>query len=188
MTGKDIADIRKTLAEEPVLPLSKLSWEVAEIYRCKYATPAERIFMSLNAASTAWHIHEWIWKTTDEAGRRELSRVTGAAGEGFRHFVIAVQKWSGAIGICRQLATAHKHFAINHDRPDVYYEVHHDPMLEEHGTSVTICSNGQSHQDFDVYMAALVSWGKMYVHLGYPSAEAVLQSAPDYFSPSRVDR
>lgn len=51
MTGKDIADIRKTLAEEPVLPLSKLSWEIAEIYRCKYVRPAERILIKGDVAN-----------------------------------------------------------------------------------------------------------------------------------------
>lgn len=183
---KEIFDYRKTLSDDPVLHLSKLGWEIAQIRDAKSVLPAERTFMSINAALTAWHIHEWLWKATTDEGRQELLRLSRAQGTGLKAFVLGVQRSCEAIAICRQFATAQKHFGVEHNREDVYYQMYtraDGPV--EGSASMTIYAGGKAFDDVDIYTTALIAWARLYVYVGYPSAKDILSILPDELWPSK---
>lgn len=173
MDSPSVFDPNKTLSDDPVLLLGTLAWEVNSIYKAKYATPGERIALSFHAASTAWHLHEWIWKAADQDKRQQLRELTSCRNMSFSDFAVSVQRWAPSIGICRQIATAYKHFTIRHDRPDVRLEVHHDPKREEHAYWLMILGGGKKRVDVDVYLEALKAWSRLYVALGYESAKEI---------------
>jgi hypothetical protein len=186
----DRFDTRKTLADDPILHLAKLSWEVMGIVNARHVAPPVRIFMSLNAASTAWHLHEWIWKRATPAGQEELLRIVNATG-GWKEYVVGIQKSSGAIAICRQIATAAKHVTVHHDRDDIYFEVMHDDKQEDHATEITICYEGKRCSDVQVYRDALEDWSRIYAALEFDQSAFLSEKIDNAFGcqdQQRVER
>ena len=166
-------DFTKTLVgDDAVGMLAKLTWEIREIctfHEREGIDPIARTFMSYNAASTAWHLHDWFLKLLPEERHQELFDLVGAKGR--KDYSIAVQRAHGTMAICRQLANAGKHVAIDHNREDIRAEVHYNEVDGRIHPSVVLHWEGKSYLDYIVYSAALKWWARIYVQLGYKLAE-----------------
>lgn len=172
----EVVDFSKTLiGDDCVGMLAKLLWEIREI--CTFDQnhghePVVRTFMSYNAASTAWHLHEWFLKILPEERWPELFAIVGATSK--KDYGVAVQRAHGTMAICRQLANAGKHVAIAHNREDVRGEVHYAELNGRIHPAVVLHWEGKSYLDYEVYVAALRWWITIYVRLGYQHAQDLL--------------
>jgi len=166
----EVFDFTKTLVgDDAVGMLSKLLWEMQQIFEYKGDESAIRAFMSYNAASTAWHIHEWLWKLCPDDQRSNLLEVVNAKTQDFDGYVRGLQLSNGAIAICRQIATAGKHVGVKYNRDDIAGEIHHD--AETGATAVKFKWNDRVVDDLAVYAEALHVWMRIYVGLGFKEAE-----------------
>lgn len=174
----EVFDFSKTLVgDDAVGMLAKLLWEIREI--CTFdqregLEPIVRTFMSYNAASTAWHVHEWFLKLLPKERHAELFAIVGAKDR--KDYGVAVQRAHGTMAICRQIANAGKHVGIDYNRDDIRAEVHyinHDGRIHP---AVVLHWEGKSYLDYVVYSAALKWWARIYVSLGYKHAEELLEA------------
>ncbi|MHA6204922.1 hypothetical protein ACXU4B_10895 [Dyella soli] len=171
----EVIDFGKTLVGDDVVGLlAKLLWEMREIHDRADAEPIVRCFLSYNAAATAWHLHEWLWRLCPEDKQAMLLDAVDADTRDLRGFAHGVQRVNGAIAICRQLATAGKHVAVRHHRGDVRVQVHYDPDREGAKAKVVIHWEGKQYEDFIVYLGALKWWVELYVKIGYKHAYDLL--------------
>src|SRR5690348_858795 len=106
-------------SDDAITWLSKLTWEIAQIFEHPKDNVSVRIYRSMNCAITAWHMVDWIYMLSDKSQRKELSRITEAHKFKDGKFDLAIQAWCPAIGLCRQIATAAKHLNVLYDRADV---------------------------------------------------------------------
>ncbi|NII75376.1 hypothetical protein FHW84_003985 [Dyella sp. SG562] len=166
-------DFSKTLlGNDPVGPLAKLLWECSVIHTAADVEPIVRMFMSHNAASTAWHLTDWTWKRCPADKRPALTAAVGAKGESFAEYAYAVRHASKEVAVCRQLATAGKHVTVSRgEMKNLSVEVERD---DEAGTSqVWLKIDEVRIPDFDVYAVALRWWIDLYIQIGFPEAERV---------------
>jgi hypothetical protein len=175
----EIFDVRKTLVgDDAVGLLAKLHWEIEQLEARKGEEMLVRMFMSFNAASTAWHLHEWIWKLSNEAQRGLLLDAVDAETRDWQGFVLGLQRKSPAMAICRQLANAGKHMTLKHGREDIYAELIAEGDHDYPEGAVLLLVNGERHRDIDVYAAALKLWLKVYRDLGLKHADEIRAAAP----------
>lgn len=169
----EVFDFAKTLVgDDAVGMLAKLLWETSEIatFHLKdHMSPLVRTFMSYNAASTAWHIHEWLLKTLPEDRHAELFALVKA--RSIQDYSVAVQRANGTMAICRQLAIAGKHVSVAHNREDIKSEIHYADVRGRTHATVILHWEGKTYPDYEVYAAALKWWCGIYVALGYRHAE-----------------
>lgn len=170
-----VIDIRKTFSDDPILLLSKLGWEIAEIHERGHATLPERIYLSLNAAHSAWHMHQWIWELATEKDRDRLVAAFEMKSRSAKEFGLACRRKSGAIEVCRQISVAGKHVAMQHDRSDVFAKVLHDPDRATHAYSIRFAFDGQEFDDTVVYNEAIKFWQFVYVQLGFEKSAELLE-------------
>ncbi|KGR44472.1 MULTISPECIES: hypothetical protein [Xanthomonas] len=168
-----VVDVRKLLCADPVLMLAKLATETVDIIQRRTDEVPLRIFQSMNAASTAWHLHQWIWELASDEDRRTLARAFGASKENAVSFGEACRKHSIAITICRQIATATKHVRLEHDRDDIYAEAITSDDASEPMKVLYYC-DGVAYEDWEVFQTALDFWADVYVQLGFESAHDVV--------------
>jgi len=164
-------DFSKTLlGKDPIGPLSKLLWECQQIHGERGSEPLIRMFMSQNAAATAWHMADWTWMRCPPGQRAKLAGVIGAKDESWPAFANRVREVNTDIAICRELATAGKHVVISRgEMKNLTVEVEHDHQASE--TRIWICLDGERIPDIDVYARALRWWIGLYIHMGFPEAE-----------------
>jgi hypothetical protein len=157
----------KAFANDPVFLISKLWWEIDEIKDPKNAAAIPRMCSSLNAAFTAWHIHEWLWKlaTVDEQDR--IAAAFELPKKSAVEFGKACQKSATCIRICRQIAVAGKHVVVDYDDPTVYPEAYARDGEAAQDCYVVLHSAGEQFADTEVYEAALQWWISIYVQLGF---------------------
>lgn len=172
--SEEVVDPRKLFATDPILQLSKLSWLIVQIQERKHANFMERIYLSIDAVSNAWLLHEWLWNSATDAQRAELILQTKATRSDLDGFRVSVQRWSWSIAACRQLAIAQKHVKVGYNRDDVYFETWNDDEQEEHPCTVYIWCNGERHLDIHVYLDAMAAWACLYAAIGMPSSADVL--------------
>lgn len=172
-TGNERIDFSKTMmGDDPIGPLGKLLWEILFIRRHGPAADViDRLYMSWNAAATAWHIHEWMWKRYPEEDREKLAAMVGAAKASRESFAAAVRERSQFIMVCCQIATAGKHVTIDHERRDLTVEHLRDESTGE--VAVWICLGENRMPDVDVYALALRWWIDLYIDAGFPKAAAL---------------
>lgn len=176
-SGEQIDFSKTLLGNDPIGPLSKLLWECQAIYGTEVANPLIRMFMSQNAATTAWHLADWTWMSCPQEKRTELADAVGAAHQSWPAFATRVREVSLDLAICRELATAGKHVAISRgEMKNLTVEVEHDDETKE--TRVWICIDGERIPDLDIYGRALRWWIDLYIHMGFSEA-ARLQEALD---------
>ncbi|NKJ21960.1 hypothetical protein [Dyella sp. SG609] len=174
-SGEQIDFSKTLLGNDPIGPLSKLLWECQQIFEADVSSPLIRMFMSQNAATTAWHLADWTWMTCPQERRTELAAVVGAADDSWPAFANRVREISIDLAICRELATAGKHVAISRgELKNHTVEVEHDDETKE--TRVWICIDGERTPDLDIYGRALRWWIELYIHMGFSEA-ATLQEA-----------
>lgn len=169
----EVVDERKLFTTDPILQLSKLSWLIVEMYQRRHLGPAPRTYLAIDAASTAWHLHEWLWNNASEDQQKMLSKATGSAANTLDAFRTGVQRWNWAIGACRQLAIAHKHVKVGYNRDDVYFEAMYDDEEEDHPCTVYIHVNGDRHIDVLVFEVALAAWSGLYRDIGMNFSDEV---------------
>lgn len=164
-------DFSKTLlGNDPVGPLSKLLWECMSIHAVGSVDPLIRMYMSQNAASTAWHLTDWSWKLCPLDKRGALVAAVEATSESWNDYAVAVRRKNEDLAICRQLATAGKHVTVSRDEmKNLSVEV--ETVDDTGDVLIWICLDDQRIPDFDVYARALGWWIDLYVHVGFPEAE-----------------
>lgn len=179
-TRDEVVDFSKTLVgDDAVGMLGKLVWEIRQIHEYAEGEPIVRGYLSYNAAATAWHTHEWIWKLCPAAMRDQLLDNVNAPSRDFKGYVIGLQRTNGAFAICRQIATAGKHVTVDYNRDDISGEIHHD--RETGATTVQFRWDGKSVSDTDVYLEVLGAWIRIYVVLGFKQAKVVELAARELF-------
>ncbi len=90
-SGAQIDFSKTLLGNDPIGPLSKLLWECQTIYGTEVANPLIRMFMSQNAATTAWHLADWTWMCCTPEMRTALAQAVGAADQGGPAFASRVR-------------------------------------------------------------------------------------------------
>lgn len=177
---EEVFDFSKTLVgDDAVGMLSKLVWEIRQIHEYAGGEPIVRGFLSYNAAATAWHTHEWIWKLCPEAMRDTLLDQVNAPSRDERGYRLGLQATNGAFAICRQIATAGKHVGVAYNRDDISGEIHHNRESGE--TFVQFRWDGKVVRDTDVYVEVLGAWIRIYVALGFKQAELMNLAARELF-------
>ena len=92
--------------------LLKLSWEIQNLNDPSMGITAEG-YHCFNAAVTAWHLTDWVWKAFHQQQFKKVS-----------DFQSVIRKESKHLAICDQLANGSKHFERDvHDRPEVYSNI-----------------------------------------------------------------
>ena len=179
----DAIDFSKTLlGKDPIGPLSKLLWECQSIHTAGDINPLVRMFMSLNAASTAWHLAEWTWKRCPPGQQVALIAAVKASKESWPEYANAIRKSNIDIAICRQLATAGKHVTVSHDEmKNLSVQIEHNDETNE--TLIWICLDDQRIPDIDVYARALRWWIELYIHIGFPEAQRLAEAFDQSMSP-----
>ena len=153
--------------------LAKLHWEVSRLD----VTPGHAIqviaYRALNCATTAWHMCDWLFESgrTDDALKLRMVELFGGQSFTLKH----VQDWASkdrAIAICRQLATASKHFEIR-DRPDagVKAEIEERITRNEDGSAnmwvrVVIRDGSEEFAPHEVFWRAYAFWDQRLQELG----------------------
>lgn len=93
----------------------KLHWEVKSLFENMYEVVDQiRVYKVMNAASTAWHLTDWVYpELTNEqrAGR------TKGPSRGLTGYQTWLRHECGALHICRQIAIPAKHREIT-NHPD----------------------------------------------------------------------
>jgi hypothetical protein len=164
-------DFSRTLVgDDPVGMLSKLSWEIHQINEFRGKDAIVRSFLSYNAASTAWHIHEWLWKLCPEESREALLDTVNADPRDFAGFKAGLKNSSESFAVCRDLATAGKHIEVRGEHGVTVRVVR---PSDDRDVYIDLQWGGQTFRDVQVYYDALRLWIRIYHALGYPQAEAM---------------
>jgi hypothetical protein len=108
-----------------------------------------------NAAITAWHLHEWVWKDIrqDWHVRARLAKMAGVRppkfkGRRWKAFILSQQTGCPALRYCRIIATASKHGGIK--------LIEGDPEPFEARGSPAIEARWKIHTGGKVQLAAMV--------------------------------
>ena len=93
--------------------LRKLEWEIEGLRN----TPPDDLdglaFRAFNAFVTAWHMGDWVWKTMTEDQHEALRNDWAApAMKDDGSFRGELRKRSRTLALCREIATASKHFDV----------------------------------------------------------------------------
>ena len=104
---------------------------------------------AFNAALTAWHLCDWVFNDMTLEQRHKLG--FGGLGDLQKY----VRENCRALYLCRQAATASKHWAVNsHPDPDVEVVVWHN----ETGWTIHFVDGGQEQPADVVFESALAFW------------------------------
>ena len=105
--------------------LEKLEWEQNELkaaFEQEPKDPTKLYYRAFNAAVTAWHLADWVWKdmTPDQRQQLETDWKTklGIDDDGVGNFRRALRLKSREIAICREIATASKHVESTQGRDE----------------------------------------------------------------------
>lgn len=91
--------------------LRKLEWEIQALRNASKADLTVLCYHAFNAVVTAWHMGDWVWAALTEDKRALLKDKDNINNRGeFRYWV---RQTSQELAICREIATASKHFAID---------------------------------------------------------------------------
>ena len=101
--------------------LEKLAWEINAIAEAPRNDQAALSYYGFNAAITAWHIADWVWRDLSIDRRQELEVQWGVHlsierddGNAFKG---ELRKRNRDLAICREIATASKHVEVTRN-PD----------------------------------------------------------------------
>ncbi len=101
--------------------LKKLEWEQRGLKAASEQEPEELFFRAFNAAVTAWHLADWVWRDMTPDQRQQLEtdwekplNVNDDQGGAFRY---ELRQKNREIAICREIATASKHVEVSQN-PD----------------------------------------------------------------------
>ena len=164
--------------------LEKLEWELDRLKEASNQNPTDPTdlyFHAFNAAVTAWHIADWVWRdmTPDQRKKLEIDWdvnlcVNDEEGGAFRG---NLRKKDRDIAICREIATASKHVNITRGRDETIETVasakttsDHDSeaaQIQVNGTFVTttvwklkVADHGNRRDLVDVFDKAFKFWVK----------------------------
>ncbi len=91
--------------------LRKLEWEIQALRNASKADLTVLCYHAFNAVVTAWHMGDWVWAALTEGQRASLKDKHDINDRGsFRYWV---RQTNQELAICREIATASKHFAID---------------------------------------------------------------------------
>ena len=157
-TAMALPGIPQTFAVENALDMSnKLMWEI-EAYRDEpELTP--KLWRAFNCAVTAWHISDWLWKE-----RRDEGLDVGS----LSRFQKTMQARSGALRLCKHIATASKHGGVDRS-PDLSIrvtiraknsaeELSFAEIDRSQHWEITICDHSGESDAIQVFWKALEFW------------------------------
>ncbi len=91
--------------------LRKLKWEIQELRNAPKSDLRGLCYHAFNGVVTAWHMGDWVWAALTNAHRASLKNKYGINNRGdFLHWA---RETNQALAICREIATASKHFAVD---------------------------------------------------------------------------
>ena len=164
--------------------LEKLEWEqngLKALSEQEPRDPKELYYRAFNAAVTAWHLADWVWKdmTRDQRQQLETDWKTklGIDDDGVGNFRHALRKKSRELAICREIATASKHVEITQGRDEsidtvasaTTFSLHNSDgeQIQENGMFVTatkwklkVEDDGNRREFVEVLHAAFNFWDK----------------------------
>lgn len=160
---------------EPIDMLAKLEWEWDKMRSFPITEHShEKSYYAINAATTSWHLSEWLGATMDETN---FKRISAEAGTPIQDWV-SLRAWATqecyALRICDQLANGAKHMVIK-PREDAISTTEreflmgndlltHYLMIEDNGNIISI--------DWVVGLT-LSFWRDVFVSAGIATAEQV---------------
>ena len=112
MVGTDARD-RTFGMEGPIDLLAKLEWEAGRLYASLQDAddPDAPRYFALNAATTAWHILDWVVADLDERSLWPISTPSFRAAN--RSELFAIAQANRSLAACSQMANAWKHRSLD---------------------------------------------------------------------------
>lgn len=140
--------------------LDKLQWEVDELARTELHQLDVLAFRSINCATTAWHMCDWVFADC-ESDREARSRLAALA-----HREVTklgdVQAWARAesrpVAICRLIATAGKHFKVLHHQDASVRATYAADEKDWFRHELVIYDGAEIHKPHHVFVDALRFW------------------------------
>ena len=97
--------------------LRKLEWEIQALRNASKADLTALCYHAFNGVVTAWHMGDWVWAALTEDQRALLKDKDNINNRG--EFQYWVRQTNRELAICREIATASKHFAIDQSPNEV---------------------------------------------------------------------
>ena len=89
--------------------LVKLAWQVDRLIEAK----TREVYIAINAALTAWHLHDWVWVAIERSAdlRLHFGKEAGISPQKLRkaEFAEWLVKTNPDLAICQVMATSAKH-------------------------------------------------------------------------------
>jgi hypothetical protein len=156
--------------------LRKLEWELEGL---KNESPHDLdglAFRSFNAAVTAWHLADWVWKDMTQEQRDDVAAEWEEQLKDEGNFKYALRHKDRTVALCREIATASKHVEVTRS-PDPSVEtivsaVVQEPRPGASGATIVgtptiwvlaVNDNGQKRYIPEVIEAALDFWTR-FIH------------------------
>ena len=169
--------------------LAKLQWEVKGFRRAskRHADLGAHLiaaYHAFNCAVTAWHMADWIWMSTEENGRAEITAALDMPRADLGCFQDAIRR-NKALNCCRDIATGSKHKDVSR-RPDpdvraaLEWDVEHatvessvDEPLARYRARLVIHDSAGVRPATDVFEEALDYWTQFLERWGFIEARFV---------------
>ena len=91
--------------------LKKLEWEIQALRNTPKSDLTGLCYHAFNGVVTAWHMGDWVWAALNQDQRASLQAEHGINNRG--EFLYWVRQTSQRLAICREIATASKHFTVD---------------------------------------------------------------------------
>jgi len=98
--------------------LEKLTWEYQELTRTPPHDVTALIYRAFNGFVTAFHIADWVWEAMTETQRDRLRAEWDVPLLNKSDFVGELRRRERCFALCREIATASKHFVVNQTPDD----------------------------------------------------------------------
>lgn len=129
-----------------------------------------RAYLIMNCAITAWQLKDWVFEDLHHANRLEaLYKLAGKRIKDAGDFGKWLCSESREMAMCYQIATAAKHFTVNH-RPDssIYTHIETKPKLFGDGlwTEMYIVDDDEMMSAPDLLIWVCLLWDTWFLKLG----------------------
>jgi hypothetical protein len=175
----------------PAHMLIKLHWEIYGLRKALSEAPEHLghvhapSYCAFNCAITAWHLADWVWKSSPPALRANILadlgvEVRGQGPVGLTEFQNGLRDRSRALHICRQVATGSKHMIVrDHPDPHVRAEMRWEreparagkmragDALATFRCQLVISDQGAEQPAIDVFETAFRDWERLLGRWGF---------------------
>ena len=91
--------------------LRKLEWDIKSLQSASKSDLTTLCYHAFNGVVTAWHMGDWVWAALTKEQKASLKhRHKIAQHSDFRYWI---RQTNQELAICREIATASKHFSIS---------------------------------------------------------------------------